>query len=68
MTMHFDENDLVSFGSYMISNARKRYIESISEDVSEEELQERLSYVSNADLVEWMRLMRDSNELNEENN
>ena len=69
MVMYFDENDLVSFGSYMISNLRKKNIEAMSQEVSSEEQQERLAYVNNADLAEWMRLMRqERSEENQSNN
>ena len=37
--MYFDENDLVSFGSYMISNVRRKNIEAMSQEASSEELQ-----------------------------
>ena len=69
MVMYFDENDLVSFGSYMISNVRRKNIEAMSQEASSEELQERLAYVNNADLADWMRLMRqERSEENQSNN
>ena len=53
MITFFDEDDLVSFGNFMISEERKQTI--LQADVSEEVKQEALSGVTPFDYENWLR-------------
>lgn len=59
MIMFFTEEDLVSFGNYMISSLRERGIRetAIERGLTEEEIQDRLKSVSDADLGNWSYLV-----------
>ena len=51
----FSEEDLVSFGAYMVSQERYEYIKAESADVSEDELLNRLGQVNQIDIANWIR-------------
>ena len=53
MVVLFSEEDMMSFGEYMISDMRKHYITNHS---TKEEIEERLKTLHPADLAEWARL------------
>ena len=54
MITFFDEDDLVSFGNFMISEERKQTI--LQADVTEEVKQEALSGVTPFDYKNWLEL------------
>ena len=62
MIMFFTEQDLVSFGEYMISQVREDSIKKL--EISEDEKLERLSNVTNQDLLNWTQLI---NQIRQEN-
>lgn len=53
MVVLFSEEDMMSFGEYIISDMRKHYITNHS---TKEETEERLKTLHPADLAEWVRL------------
>ena len=60
--MYFTEEDLVSFGSYLLSDVRADHIRSISDGLSDEDITTRLKNVSNADLGNWAYLVNQAEE------
>lgn len=62
MVMYFTEEDLVSFGSYLVSDIRSRHIRSMSEGMSDEVIEDRLKNVSNTDLGNWAYLVNQAKE------
>ena len=54
MITFFDEDDLVSFGNFMISEERKQTI--LQADVTEEVKQDALSGVTPFDYSNWLQL------------
>ena len=62
MVVYFTEDDLVSFGSYLLSDIRKEHILSVSEGLSDEEVDNRLKNVSNSDLGNWAYLINQAKE------
>lgn len=54
MITFFDEDDLVSFGNFMISEERKQTI--LQADVSDEIKQDALSGVTPFDYSNWLKL------------
>lgn len=60
--MYFTEEDLVSFGSYLLSDVRTDHICSISDGLSDEDITTRLKNVSNADLGNWAYLVNQAEE------
>ena len=60
--MYFTEEDLVSFGSYLLSDVRTEHIRSISDGLSDEDITTRLKNVSNADLGNWAYLVNQAEE------
>lgn len=52
MIVFFTEEDLVSFGNYMVSDLRREMYES-HPDLKDENIEERLKSVSDADLANW---------------
>lgn len=52
MVIFFTEEDLVSFGEYMMSDQRRKLYEEHPE-ISSENIEERLKSVHNADLANW---------------
>lgn len=59
MVVLFSEEDMMSFGEYVLSDLRAHYIRDHSE--SEEQAQERLKTLYAADLAEWARLRKSRN-------
>ena len=55
---------MLSFGEYMISDYRVKYITEASKDESEEVLKERLKTSYAADLAEWTRLEQQNQQNN----
>lgn len=56
--MFFTEDDIVSFGNYMMSSLRERKIrEAVELSEDEDQIQARLRSVSDADLGNWAYLM-----------
>ena len=64
MVMFFTEQDLVSFGEYMISEVRERSINNFP-NMSDEERSERLNNVTNLDLNNWMQFVSQVRQENE---
>lgn len=64
MVVLFSEQDMLSFGEYMISDYRAKYITEASKDESEEVLKERLKTSYAADLAEWTRLEQQNQQNN----
>lgn len=54
MLVFFTEDDLLSFGEYMVSDARRKKIED-HPDVKEDEVDNVLKTVHRADLVSWLQ-------------
>jgi hypothetical protein len=54
MVIFFVENDLVSFGEYMISEERTNLYK--NNPAIKEDLEQLLSQVNNIDLENWMRI------------
>ena len=57
MVVFFTESDLVSFGTYMVSDERTS---SLDNNLSQELREERLKNVSDADLANWSHLVQQS--------
>lgn len=55
MIIYFTEEDLVSFGNYMVSAERKKFYE-MHPDPSGTSVEERLSTVHDADIQNWAYL------------
>lgn len=64
MVMFFTEQDLVSFGEYMISPVREASINT-HPDMTDSEKAERLNSVTNLDLNNWMQFVSRVIEQNE---
>lgn len=62
----FDERDLVSFGMYMISDARKKSIEDNSEITNEEVRKQILKTVTQFDFNNWLALKMKSEQEEQE--
>jgi hypothetical protein len=62
MVMYFTEEDLVSFGSYLLSDVRKQHIRSSSEGLSDKDIENRLKNVNDADLGNWAYLVNQAKE------
>ncbi len=56
MVVYYDENDLVSFGNYMLSEARKKSITENPEITNSPTRKMLLQAVTNFDLGNWHRL------------
>lgn len=54
MVIFFTEQDIVSFGEYMISQKRKDFY--INNPTIQNNLEELLSQVNNVDLENWMKI------------
>ncbi len=67
MVMFFTEEDLVSFGSYLLSDVRMEHIQSISKTETQDVIEQRLKCVSNADLGNWAYLVNQAKEESEAN-
>lgn len=67
MVIYFTEEDLVSFGEYMVSPQRRKHFESHPNppDLS---LEERLSEVYDADLSNWAHSRTIQNQMEQEMN
>jgi hypothetical protein len=65
MVIYFTEEDLVSFGEYMVSPQRRQHFESHPEptDLS---LEERLSGVHDSDLANWAYIVSMNKQINDE--
>ncbi len=57
MVIYFTEEDLVSFGNYLLSDIRTKHIRSTSDGISDETIEDRLKNVSDADLGNWAYLV-----------
>lgn len=64
MIILFSEEDMLSFGSYMISTNRRKFYEQMSS--SNEELQAKLGVVNEEDLASWAYMA--NKKLSEQNN
>lgn len=62
MVMFFTEDDLVSFGSYLLSDIRTKHIRSISDGLPDEDIENRLKNVSTTDLGNWAYLVNQAKE------
>ena len=62
MVMYFTEEDLVSFGQYLLSDERREMIERASIGETQDILQDRLKNVSNLDLANWAQSLNQSTE------
>jgi hypothetical protein len=56
MVVYYDENDLVSFGNYMLSEARKKSITENPEITNSPTRKMLLQAVTNFDMGNWHRL------------
>ena len=65
MVMFFTEEDLVSFGSYLLSDTRMEYIQSVSRQETQDIIEQRLRSVSDADLANWAYLVNQAKEQGE---
>lgn len=54
MVVFFTEEDLVSFGEYMMSDQRRKMYEEHPE-LKNEDIEEKLKNVNNADLANWVQ-------------
>lgn len=61
MVIFFTEEDLVSFGEYMMSDQRRKLYEEHPE-IGSENIEERLKSVHNADLANWTQSLNQSME------
>ena len=68
MVVFFTEQDLVSFGNYVLSNVRKENILAHSTEESEEVVAQRLQNVSDADLANWAYLVQQAQVQSEQQN
>lgn len=59
MTIIFSEQDLISFGQYIVSDLRKDIYRDRF-DIDGEELENRLAKVSSEDIGDWMTIMESS--------
>ena len=59
MLMFFTEEDLVSFGNYMVSPIREQKIREgyANSNLNEDDIQNRLKNVSDADLGNWVYMV-----------
>ena len=57
MIMFFTEEDLVSFGNFMVSDSRRKMYENHPE-LKDENIEERLKQVNDADLANWVQATR----------
>lgn len=57
MIMFFTEEDLVSFGNFMVSDSRRKMYENHPE-LKDENIEERLKQVNDADLANWAQTTR----------
>ena len=55
--MFFTEEDLVSFGNFMVSDSRRKMYENHPE-LKDENIEERLKQVNDADLANWAQVTR----------
>ncbi len=62
MVMYFIEEDLASFGQYLLSDERREMIERASIGETQDVLQDRLKNVSNLDLANWAQSLNQSME------
>lgn len=62
MVMYFTEEDLASFGQYLLSDERREMIERASIGETQDVLQDRLKNVSNLDLANWAQSLNQSTE------
>ena len=62
MIMFFTEEDLISFGSYLLSDIRMEHIQSLSKTETQDVIEKRLKSVSNADLGNWAYLVNQAKE------
>ena len=62
MVMYFTEEDLASFGQYLLSDERREMIERASIGETQDVLQNRLKNVSNLDLANWAQSLNQSTE------
>lgn len=60
--MYFTEEDLASFGQYLLSDERREMIERASIGETQDVLQDRLKNVSNLDLANWAQSLNQSTE------
>ena len=61
MTIIFSEQDLISFGQYIVSDLRKDIYRDRF-DIDGEELENRLIKISLEDIGDWMAVMQNSEE------
>ena len=62
MVMFFTEDDLISFGTYMVSDLRKVHILTELEDDSLDSVQNRLKKLKESDMANWAKTMNKSKE------
>ena len=60
--MYFTEEDLASFGQYLLSDERREMIERASIGETQDVLQDRLKNVNNLDLANWAQSLNQSME------
>jgi secreted trypsin-like serine protease len=63
--MFFTEEDLVSFGSYLLSDIRMENIQAMSKEETQDIIEQRLKNVSDADLGNWAYLVNKAKEQSE---
>ena len=56
MIIYFTEEDLVSFGYYMVSKERRKFYESHPE-FDQDTVEDRLREVNDTDLANWSQLL-----------
>ena len=66
MVVYYDENDLVSFGNYMLSEARKKSITENPEITNAPTRKMLLKAVTNFDMGNWHRLRVEAERLAEQ--
>lgn len=66
MVIYFTEEDLVSFGEYMVSPKRRHLFETHPEPTSALTIEERLSYVHDADLANWAHIQHTNGQIENE--
>ena len=66
MVVYYDENDLVSFGNYMLSEARKKSITENPEITNSPTRKMLLQAVTNFDMGNWHRLRVEAERLMEQ--
>ena len=67
MVIYFTEEDLVSFGEYLLGEDRRKLFESI-EDPNGRSVHERLSEVHDSDLANWAYLVSTGKQIRQEMN